>query len=379
MNLIDFKIKSEQLLAIWIYLYGYKYMLTAITDLSAPMFYFANIFLFIIAVIINREFGRRIVCFWMIYCIVALLNVVIVDYMYYAFLEAFSALIIFSPCFYIISFKKFSLENFLKYWYKIAQLNLLFVIICILLQMHKLVDYGVYTYICLPNIMIMSYVTIGENKKNLFDKINIAINIVVIAILGGRMAAFASITALLIVFYLAKGINCKWKILVSIVISIAAVIIYDYFFQLLEYANVMAQFYDINSRTLYLLSQQFISGEDLQLSDRDYIYKIAKDYVWDRSGMPGGFGIILNLTMGHFYHPHNLILQSLILLGLLGTIFLFVVVIYRLYKIRNKRHKELIYFLFSEYLILSMSGASLLTHYASLLVFSFLFFYKDYY
>ena len=54
------KLDTEQLLAFWIYLTGYNYMLLTISSIATLIFYIANICILVVAIYINRYFSYEL-------------------------------------------------------------------------------------------------------------------------------------------------------------------------------------------------------------------------------------------------------------------------------------------------------------------------------
>ncbi|MCI5956184.1 MAG: hypothetical protein MRZ54_04300, partial [Clostridiales bacterium] len=122
-----------------------------------------------------------------------------------------------------------------------------------------------------------------------------------------------------------------------------------------------------------------LKTNELYLSRRNIIYDEVIDYISSRSGLPGGFGVSLAISNGKFYHPHNLILQLLVMFGVIGTVLFLLLVICKLLRqkmlCRKEEYNFMILFLV-DYILISLSGGSILTSFVSIIGLGMVFFYK---
>ena len=138
--------------------------------------------------------------------------------------------------------------------------------------------------------------------------------------------------------------------------------------------------YNMSSRTLTLLTDQLRSGNmGIYMTRRDVLYEIIIDYIIDRAGLPGGFGVTLAITDGAFYHPHNLILQLAVMIGGGGAAVFLMLVVYKI--LRFKRNNDdlnyrFVLLLVLDYSVISLTGGSILINYIAIIGMAVLFFYR---
>lgn len=340
--------------------------------------YIFNTIIICCSIIIARKINKKIFYFLILFLITLLANYLVVDYKYYVMIEGIQALFgIFIPCFCIAN-KFFDLEIFLDKWYKFSLQNLILVAISVVLLKSNLVHYSIFTSICVPNVFIISYKVLqSENKSKLRMPIAM-INILITGLLGGRMAAIVSVFMLLLAYVLSRKTKLWKKVLLIIATIFISFMIINYFQLIILWLNNCMKIFGIRSRSIELLITQ-LSSNEIYLTNRDSIYTLCIEYIKNRVGLPGGFGVPLYLTSGEYYYTHNIILQMFIIFGVPGTILLGMIMIIRAIKLKRKysdKANKLLGFMFVSYLFIGMTGSSIWIHYLST-IFIALFFFSN--
>lgn len=322
------------------------------------------------------KINKKVCVFLSLFVIAIGINYIFVDYKYYVLVEGIQALLgIAIPCL-VISNSKFDLEYFLKKWYKFSQRNLLLVLLSIFLLKKRIVNYSIFTSICVPNIFIISIMILLGKEKIRKNVIIALINISSIMIFGGRMAGVVSLCMIIVSLIYSSNINSRKKILVYFLTIITAIVVLNYFEDILLWINNQLINRGLYSRNIALLIEQMKKNE-IYYTGRDEIYIKCFDYIKSRTGLPGGFGVPLYLTDGKYYYSHNLILQLLITFGILGTALLTILTCFKLLTIKKYKSKEyfkLIIFMFFSYLLIGMTGSSIWIHYISTIFIALVFF-----
>lgn len=370
-------------MVLWVYTYALFYFVPLIIPSTTLLMYIWLIILDILIVINYRFVSKSVIYFLGVYLSVTLINTLVVSYRYYVIVDAISGFMVFLPALLLLCTRKFSLDDFFARWRKVAIFATLFSPVAVILVQNKVIDYGVFTYLNLPNSLIFSLGLIlsGGRKWKLVSLVMSSVNIMIILVFGGRMAAFAAAFSLLLSYMLSSKIE-KWKkILLVIFIGVAGILLVSNLVEILTWAQFILAKYNLNSRSLSLFMEQIkTSNFGIYLSRREIVYDAALRYIYNRSGRPGGFGVILNITNGAFYHPHNLILQLIIMLGGLGTVIFFLFTFIRIYNIKHKcseiEYKFTIY-MAVEYLLISLTGGSILTNFVAILAICMIFFYNQ--
>ena len=152
--------------------------------------------------------------FLFIFFAMILVNYMVVPYQYYVFIEGIQALVgIIVPCL-CVSNNLFNLNIFIEKWWRFSRLNLPLVLVAIILFKQGLVHYSIFTSICVPNVFIGSYMVLQGIEKKKWLYVNVAFNILVTAVLGGRMSA--AISACMILFaYVYVHIHIHIVILIA--------------------------------------------------------------------------------------------------------------------------------------------------------------------
>lgn len=329
----------------------YRYILYAILIVVA---------FFCVAYINTKTFG-----FLLCFLLGVLLNYICVSYKHYVFIEGSQAFLgIAIPCICIVN-RWFNLDMFINKWWKFAQYNWPLLFLSVILMRMQIVTYSIFTGICVPNVFILSYMLLAGSKKN--HIIYAIVNILFIAVLGGRMAAIVSLVMFLFAFIYSKSIK-RWKKigLIGLLLSSSYLVICN-INMLLFWINNIFEKCNIHSRSVSLLINQ-LSSKEIYVTGRDNIYSACFEYVKTRGGMPGLFGVPLYLTSGQYYYAHNILLQLLVFFGIWGTIVIFAIMIVRFYKLKRITTKEcriFLWFMSGSYILIGLTGSSIWIHYLS--------------
>lgn len=369
------------LLSVWVYIYALFYFVPLIIPSTTLLMYVALLGIDILVIINTPKIPLHLIKFLIVYVLITLINMAIVPYKYYVAIDSFSGLAVFLPALLIISSKIFDLGNFLKTWNKFAVFATLLSPLAILLVQIKIIDYGVFTYLNLPNSIIFSYMIISTKKgrKRKEALCFAGINFLIILFFGGRMAAFASAFSILMAYMLSSSIKRITKIISILVIGFSGILILNNLDIILDYIQNILSKYNLNSRSFSLLLDQIQSGgTSLYLTRRDVIYEEIINYISDRCGLPGGFGVSLNISGGQFYHPHNLFLQLAVMFGTVGSVLIYIYIIIKM--INMKRAVPLYVYQFTllllvDYLVISFTGGSILNNFVAIIVIGMVFFY----
>ena len=204
------------ILVIYIYVPYFANILENTFKISSLYEYIIYMMLAIIAIGTTMSMNKRVLTFLFVFCSAIIINYIVVPYRYYVFIEGIQALVgIAVPCL-CVSNNIFDLRIFVEKWWKFSKLNLPLVLVAVVLLKQGLVHYSIFTSICVPNVFIGSYMVLQGIEKRKWLYINVAINILVTAVLGGRMSAV--ISACMILFaYVYSGKIKLWKKLIIIV------------------------------------------------------------------------------------------------------------------------------------------------------------------
>lgn len=375
-NLILKSTVLANILVIYIYVPYFANILENTFKISSLYQYIIYMTLAIVAIGTTMSINKRVFAFLLIFFAMIFVNCMVVPYQYYVFIEGIQALVgIIVPCL-CVSNNLFNLNIFIEKWWRFSRLNLPLVLVAIILFKQGLVHYSIFTSICVPNVFIGSYMVLQGIEKKKWLYVNVAFNILVTAVLGGRMSA--AISACMILFaYVYSGRIKLWKKLIIIVgLVIAAYILLNNLIEILYWISQKLEQYGMQSRSVTLLINQ-IKSNGIYLTNRDYIYSACIEYVKGRMGLPGGFGIPLYITSGEYYYAHNVILQLLTFFGIWGTIIVIGITLIRsrtLKYIAPVRCRQFIYFLLLCYVGIGMTGSSIWIHYLSTIFIAIFFF-----
>ncbi len=371
------------LLALWIYTYALFYFIPLIIPSTTMLMYIWLVMIDILILSITRSLSRRVFGFLFVYTIYALVNTLVVSYKYYVIIEAFTGMAVFLPAILIIGSLKFNLKEFLQIWYKFAIISTVFSPIAVILMQKKIIDYGVFTYLNLPNSIIFAYIIMCANKGMVKKKISVVlaiINFFIILFFGGRMAAFSAAFSIFIAYMFSMSVKPLKKYCFLSFLLLFSVIILNNLDVILQGLEVFLKRYNLHSRTLALLLEQIgKNGTGIYMTGRNNVYDETLLYIKDRLGLPGGFGVNLHISSGKFYHPHNLFLQLTLIFGIVGGILVLILMFFQLIKI--KKNKEIFEYKFTlflvvEYLIFSLTGGSILNNFIAIIGIGMIFFYQ---
>lgn len=372
------------LLALWIYTYALFYFIPLIVSEKPILMYVWLTCIDVLVVLNCRKISVKVIKFSLVYVLVVLINIIFVSYKYYVAIDAFSGMAVFLPALLIIASSLFDLKDFLKVWHRFAIILTLLSPFVVFLMQKKLVNYGVFTYLNLPNSIIFSFAMMVYKEKHSFKKkINVIfamLNFIVILVFGGRMAALAAAFSIFLGYIISPHIKNIKKLMLVLFVLILGLVVFKNMNLILKYIQMILNKYNFNSRSLSLIIEQLnANGTGIYLSRRDIIYERIINYIIDRRGLPGGFGVSLNITNGQFYNPHNLLLQLAVMFGVLGAVFVIILILYRLKKIKKYSYKFeynfILLFLF-EYLLISFTGGSILNNFVAIIGIGMTFFYR---
>lgn len=364
------------ILVIYIYVPYFANILENTFQLSALYEYIIYIVLAMISIMVTMRINKRVLIFLLIFGLLISVNCILVTYQYYVFIEGIQALIgIMIPCL-CVSNKIFNLKIFIKIWFKVSKLNFPLVLAGVVLLKYKLVTYAIFTGICVPNAFITAYMVLQGIEKRKWLYVNAVINILTIVAFGGRTASVISI-CMIFFAVLYSGKIKLWKKLITVIISmVIGYILLNNYIDILYWINDQFVKYGINSRNTYVFLYQ-IKSDDIYLTNRDYIYKECLEYIKERLGLPGGFGIPLYITLGEYYYTHNVALQFLTFFGVWGTIIVIIMMLIRvksINKIASFKCKEFMYFMLFSYAGIGMTGSSIWIHYLATIFIAIFFF-----
>ena len=364
------------ILVIYIYVPYFANILENTFKSSSLYEYIIYIMLAIITIGMTMSMNKRVLTFLFVFCSAIIINYIVVPYRYYVFIEGIQALVgIAVPCL-CVSNNIFDLRILVEKWWKFSKLNLPLVLVAVVLLKQGLVHYSIFTSICVPNVFIGSYMVLQGIEKRKWLYINVAINILVTAVLGGRMSAV--ISACMILFaYVYSGKIKLWKKLIIIVgLVVSAYILINNSIDILYWVSQKLAQYGMQSRSVTLLINQIKSNE-IYLTNRDYIYTACVEYIRSRVGLPGGFGIPLYITSGEYYYAHNVVLQFLTFFGIWGTIIILGITLIRARTIKYiapLQCEKFMYFMLLCYIGIGMTGSSIWIHYLSTIFIAIFFF-----
>lgn len=370
------------LLSLWVYTYALFYFIPLIIPSTTMLMYVWLIVIDVLVILNSRKLHISLLVFFLAYILIAIINVAVVSYKYYAAIDAFSGMAVFLPALLIIGSSLFNLECFLAVWKKFAYVASFFSPLAIVLMQNRLIDYGVFTYLNLPNCIIFSYFIMTMPKGNKGRKLLLSfdiVNVLIILLFGGRMAAFAAAFSIFLAYMISSSVKTYKKTLIILLIGILGLLVINNLNFILQYLQVLLGKYNLNSRSLSLLVEQMrTEGTGLYLTRRNVIYDEIVNYLVDRRGLPGGFGVSLNISNGQFYHPHNLFLQLAVMFGVLGGILFILLILYRIMRMKKTRLQHEYQFtllILVEYLVISFTGGSILNNFVAIIGIGMVFFY----
>ena len=364
------------ILVIYIYVPYFVNILENIFEISFLCEYIIYVGLAIIAIGTTMSVNKRVLTFLFVLCIAIIINYMVVPYRYYVFIEGIQALVgIVVPCL-CVSNNIFDLRIFVERWWKFSELNLPLVLVAVVLLKQGLVHYSIFTSICVPNVFIGSYMVLQGIEKRKWLYINVAINILLTAVLGGRMSALISACMILFAYVYSGKIKLWKKLIIMVGLVGMAYILLNNLIDILYWVSQKLAQYGMQSRSVTLLINQIKSNE-IYLTNRDYIYTACVEYIRGGVGLPGGFGIPLYITSGKYYYTHNIILQFLTFFGIWGTIIILGIILIRARTIKYiapLKCRKFMYFMLLCYIGIGMAGSSIWIHYLSTIFIAIFFF-----
>lgn len=371
------------LLSFWVYTYALFYFIPLIIPSTTMLMYIWLIVIDGFVVLNSKRISAKLIEFLLAYVLIVLVNVAVVSYKYYVVIDAFSGMAVFLPALLIISSSSFDLSDFLSVWRKFAFFITIVSPIAIVLMQKKVIDYGVFTYLNLPNCIVCSYQIMTAPKHDRSKKKSLIValtNFAIILLFGGRMAAFAAAFSIFLGYMISSSVMIYKKILTILFIGVAGILIVNNINTILQYAEELLNKYNLSSRSFSLLVEQMkTSGTNIHMSGRNIIYEEIVDYIADRGGLPGGFGVSLYVTNGKFYHPHNLFLQLTVMFGVFGGIFFILLTLHRLMRIKRSNLQfeyQFTLLILIEYLVVSFTGGSILNNFIAIIGVGMAFFYR---
>ena len=103
--------KLSHILSIWIYIYAIFYFVPLIIPSNTILMYISLVVIDIFILILIKKIRGSVIIFIVTYCMIALVNSILVSYTYYTIIEAYSGLAIFLSALLIISSEKFYLRD----------------------------------------------------------------------------------------------------------------------------------------------------------------------------------------------------------------------------------------------------------------------------
>jgi len=370
------------LLSLWVYTYALFYFVPLVIPSTTMLMYLWLIVIDVLVIFNSRKLSIRLFGFLLAYFMIAVINVAVVSYKYYAAIDAFSGMAVFLPALLIISSSLFDLEDFLIIWRRFAYVATFISPIAIFLMQNRVIDYGVFTYLNLPNCIIFSYniMTLPKgDKRKKFALVFDIVNVLIILLFGGRMAAFAAAFSIFLAYMISSSVRAYKKIIIILLIGVAGIFVINNLSTLLTQLQMILSKYNLSSRSLSLLIEQMrTGGTGLYLTRRNVIYDEITKYISDRGGLPGGFGVSLNISDGQFYHPHNLFLQLAVMFGVIGGVLFVLLIVYRVARIKRSNLQyeyQFTLLVLVEYLVISFTGGSILHNCVAIIGIGMAFFY----
>lgn len=374
---------SVILLSLFIYSYGLNYILASIIPptVSAYIMYSFIGVLSIVAATSLKRINTNVVIFCIVYIVIAVINAILVMYPYYVIIESFTGIVNMLLPMIVIGSKVFCIKKFVDQWLRFAVALSFFIPVIIYLHQLGWIDYGVFTYVNVPNVIVLSWVSFNNDRNKIrYTHLCLSlVNLFAVLIFGGRMASLSAFFSLCMSLFLCSYVRFYKKILSICFLLICSIYFYYNAIDILSFMYSVLNKYNFSSRNIFLLMDQMNSiNGDIYLTSRDYIYDIVWHYIINRYGLPGGFGVTLFLTDGTFYHPHNFFLQVFSIMGIFGGIVFLCCIAYRLVyarKILSDFDYRFMLIILLDYFVISLSGASILSNYLSLIGFGLLFLY----
>lgn len=378
---------NNRLLVIWWYIpliYNVIYSFFSYSFLALIKYIVYAVLFFFTTKINDYKFNKKFVLFIFSFIIFLLFNILAIDYRYYAMVEAITELLIFITPFYIVSLNYIFIRDIIVYMHKYSIFFTLFSILAILFSMFNLYNwsYGRVSSVAVLNVIFLLYSTFYKHDKKKLTIICLIINIIAIAFFGSRMPLMATFIAFLYLYFNFNNISYLKKYISIVIFTILISIILINIKSILNSVAVIMNNYGLESRTINLLLNDLGNKSLIEMmmsSGREEIWPLAIDYILNNNGIPGGFGVMRNVTGGHIYFSHNLILDTFIMFGLLAIpLFSFISIkLKRLYSICDKNERIFISTIMIYFICTSMTGAHFLSDNYSVLFISLVLFYNN--
>lgn len=382
------KIK-KQIVNIWcvllcIYLPGYNKIMDFFVNPSivALFLYVSMLFMFVFLLLWNkRHISKKVCVFYIIYILCIFINAFCVSYKFFVFTEGITSILLSINIIYVISLTDFNIHLFLYKWRNAAVIATFSLFLLIILFKLKIVSYGIFAWITMPNVIILSWEYINRRSNLNSSLLLVSINVVITLFFGGRMAALVGLLTIFSALVFYKRHTAKEMFLLIFVLSTSIIIVLNIKWVILILTNIFSK-YGYHSRTLDLIAQNIAAGgflENIYMSGREEIYAIVFEWIKERGIYPSGLAVVRYLTEGEYYIAHNLLLELIVTFGILGTVFIFIFLLYRLRVLRQYKDKTVIkfaIFLLSFYFIYSLTVQSIFSSPLAFLLIAVIFFYK---
>lgn len=343
---------------------------------------YSILIIFFVYILIKQKFviNKRIIYFFITYIMLVSLNVLLVDYPKYVIAEGVSNFLIFATPVLLISIPNFKLDILFEKWYTFAKYTILISIVLLLFENTNVLSYSIYSKLLLPSIIILLFNYFLDRHNKCLDLLILISMICILFVFGGRMAYFTSMLIFIFAILVIKKMSTKKRVLIFITLIFITLIFILNAKNILTGISRVCSMYNIESRTISLLEEQMKDGfnfKNIHLSNRGKVYSISLEYISTNWWRPSGLSVIRNLTNGEYYHPHNGLFQLIITFGLLPTIFILGLIVYKTWKLRKYENYEVFMFtlmLIISYFIRSITDTNIFVDFASIISIAILFF-----
>ena len=371
--------RKSELLSISLLGYVYSFYIRDIFQyvfsLPAMTYY---IFLLVIigtVVVIRKKVTKRIIYFEFLFAITVFMNALIVEYPYYVLLEGIQALLYTSVPIFIFN-KDFQLKKFILLWYKFSKYNAILVIFTYYLYTNEIFNYGIFSFLILPNVIAIGLHIILKKIISCTDIIILLLNIFIIIIFGGRTSGMVCLLMIYIAVFNMQNLRSK-----TIMLLLPLLLFICLFVYIETIVNSLMNFmlsHNLQSRSLHLLAN-FIDTQEIYLTGRGDIWLLCYEKIIENMGFPGGFGLVLYMTDGKYYYAHNIFLQLFLTFGVFISFYVILLVIHKLRKIcmdNDRCLKIFILYLSTTYFFIGLIDSSFWINTFSTLVIASMFFYN---
>lgn len=361
----DIKKLNSKIIVIFLYLKVFLYLLSPVlsSKQSSNLLYISLISLSFLALLVNNfEIPKKFLQVLLISVSLMLINVVLVDYKYYVLVEIFTVLVYGFIPFYVVLLEKVDYEYILKFWFHIAMIISILIPLYLLLYFKSHINYGSIGHLTHMNAIIFAYSLFKFKKLKILNIFTIFLNLFIGLVFGSRITFVASVATGIVIILLMSKKNTKFYLALSLasVMSVVAILNFN---NILQYLIDLTSKFGVSSRNLVLFKQQIQGASFEQIgAGRSIIYENVVEYITDRMGFPGGLAVTKKLTDGAVSYSHNIILEPVLILGIIGTIIFFIWYMYKNYKMYSIRssvqHKYILYIImFTSFWTRSIVGA----------------------